>query len=74
VSAYLSRLYSGRPTSLREAAKQINKRLPKVLPTRATVSKNIRAASWSAAARYSRSSALLRRPIDGHNLDHSCQS
>ena len=46
MSAYLSRLYSGKTyRTLREAAKQINKHLPKSSPAAPTASRNIPAAS-----------------------------
>src|SRR3979411_312534 len=72
MSAYLSRLYSGKTyRSLREAAKQLGKHLPKVLADRAN-----RAEEYSRGFMVGGTTHLVVAhtyyvgPIDGHNLDH----
>lgn len=72
MSAYLSRLYSGKTyRTLREAAKQINKHLPKVLADRAN-----RAEEYSRGFMVGGGTLFEELgfdhvgPIDGHNLDH----
>jgi 1-deoxy-D-xylulose-5-phosphate synthase len=61
MSAYLARLYSGRTYQCRpRLRKQLAHRLPKFFEERALRAwRNTRAASWSAAARCSRSSASI---------------
>jgi 1-deoxy-D-xylulose-5-phosphate synthase len=72
MSAYLSRLYSGRTyRSLREAAKQINKRLPKVLADRANrVEEYSRGFMVGGGTLFEELGFYYVGPIDGHNLDH----
>src|SRR6516165_4966036 len=72
MSAYLSRLYSGKTyRSLREAAKQLSKHLPKVLADRAN-----RAEAYSrgfmvgGGTLFEELGFYYVGPIDGHNLDH----
>src|SRR5258708_15091773 len=72
MSAYLSRLYSGKTyRSLREAAKQINKRLPKVLANRANrVEEYSRGFMVGGGTLFEELGFYYVGPIDGHNLDH----
>src|ERR1700757_144148 len=72
MSAYLSRLYSGKTyRSLREAAKQINKRLPKVLADRANrVEEYSRGFMVDGGTLFEELGFYYVGPIDGHNLDH----
>src|SRR5471032_386563 len=72
MSAYLSRLYSGKTyRSLREAAKQINKRLPKVLGDRANrVEEYSRGFMVGGGTLFEELGFYYVGPIDGHNLDH----
>jgi 1-deoxy-D-xylulose-5-phosphate synthase len=72
MSAYLSRLYSGKTyRSLREAAKQINKRLPKVLANRANrVEEYSRGFMMDGGTLFEELGFYYVGPIDGHNLDH----
>src|SRR5437660_4035034 len=72
MSAYLSRLYSGKTyRSLREAAKQINKRLPKVLADRANrVEEYSRGFMVGGGTLFEELGFYYVGPIAGHNLDH----
>src|SRR6201995_624742 len=72
VSAYLSRLYSGKTyRSLREAAKQINKRLPKIIANRANrVEEYSRGFMMDGGTLFEELGFYYVGPIDGHNLDH----
>ncbi len=72
MSAYLSRLYSGKTyRSLREAAKQINKHLPKVLANRANrVEEYSRGFMMDGGTLFEELGFYYVGPIDGHNLDH----
>src|SRR5712672_598188 len=72
MSAYLSRLYSGKTyRSLREAAKQINKRLPKILANRANrVEEYSRGFMVGGGTLFEELGFYYVGPIDGHNLDH----
>src|SRR5438094_3182242 len=72
MSAYLSRLYSGKTyRSLREAAKQINKRLPKIIANRANrVEEYSRAFMMDGGTLFEELGFYYVGPIDGHNLDH----
>src|SRR5213596_3446402 len=72
MSAYLSRLYSGKTyRSLREAAKQINKRLPKILANRANrVEEYSRGFMMGGGTLFEELGFYYVGPIDGHNLDH----
>src|SRR5438477_361428 len=72
MSAYLSRLYSGKTyRSLREAAKQLGKHLPKAIADRAN-----RAEAYSrgfmvgGGTLFEELGCYYVGPIDGHNLDH----
>ena len=70
--AYLSRLYSGKTyRTLREAAKQINKRLPKILANRANrVEEYSRGFMMDGGTLFEELGFYYVGPIDGHNLDH----
>src|SRR5579871_711894 len=72
LSAYLARLYSGKTyRTLREAAKQINKRLPKVLANRANrVEEYSRGFMMDGGTLFEELGFYYVGPIDGHNLDH----
>ena len=72
MSAYLSRLYSGKTyRSLREAAKQIGKHLPKVLADRANrVEEYSRGFMVGGGTLFEELGFYYVGPIDGHNLDH----
>ncbi|MGA7810271.1 1-deoxy-D-xylulose-5-phosphate synthase [Bradyrhizobium sp.] len=72
MSAYLSRLYSGKTyRTLREAAKQVNKRLPKVLANRANrVEEYSRGFMMDGGTLFEELGFYYVGPIDGHNLDH----
>ncbi|HVX79190.1 MAG TPA: 1-deoxy-D-xylulose-5-phosphate synthase [Bradyrhizobium sp.] len=72
MSAYLSRLYSGRTyRTLREAAKQINKRLPKILANRANrVEEYSRGFMMDGGTLFEELGFYYVGPVDGHNLDH----
>src|SRR6187402_902043 len=70
MSAYLSRLYSGKTyRTLREAAKQINQRLPKVLANRANrVEEYSRGFMMDGGTLFEELGFYYVGPIDGHNL------
>ncbi len=72
MSAYLSRLYSGKTyRTLREAAKQINKHLPKILANRANrVEEYSRGFMMDGGTLFEELGFYYVGPIDGHNLDH----
>ena len=72
MSAYLSRLYSGKTyRSLREAAKQLGKHLPKVIADRANRAEEYaRGFMVSGGTLFEELGFYYVGPIDGHNLDH----
>ena len=72
MSAYLSRLYSGKTyRTLREVAKQINKRLPKIIANRANrVDEYSRGFMMDGGTLFEELGFYYVGPIDGHNLDH----
>src|ERR671934_471449 len=72
LSGYLARLVSGRTyRTLREAAKQINKHLPKVLANRANrVEEYSRGFMMDGGTLFEELGFYYVGPIDGHNLDH----
>src|SRR5436190_8078939 len=72
MSAYLARLTSGGTyRSLRKAAKQINKRLPKILANRANrVEEYSRGFMMDGGTLFEELGFYYVGPIDGHNLDH----
>src|ERR1700745_2706665 len=72
MSAYLARLYSGKTyRTLREVAKQINERLPKVIANRANrVEEYSRGFMLDGGTLFEELGFYYVGPIDGHNLDH----
>jgi 1-deoxy-D-xylulose-5-phosphate synthase len=72
MSAYLSRLYSGKTyRSLREAAKQLGKHLPKIISNRANrVEEYSRGFMMDGGTLFEELGFYYVGPIDGHNLDH----
>ena len=72
MSAYLSRLYSGKTyRSLREAAKQLGKHLPKVIADRANRAEEYsRGFMVGGGTLFEELGFSYVGPIDGHNLDH----
>ena len=70
--AYLSRLYSGKTyRTLRDAAKQINKHLPKIIANRANrVEEYSRGFMMDGGTLFEELGFYYVGPIDGHNLDH----
>ncbi|MGY3423613.1 1-deoxy-D-xylulose-5-phosphate synthase [Bradyrhizobium sp. F1.13.4] len=72
MSAYLSRLYSGKTyRTLRDVAKQINQRLPKIIASRANrVEEYSRGFMMDGGTLFEELGFYYVGPIDGHNLDH----
>src|SRR5256885_1997018 len=72
MSAYLSRLYSGKTyRSLREAAKQLGKHLPKLIADRAERAEEYsRGFMVGGGTLFEELGFYYVGPIDGHNLDH----
>jgi 1-deoxy-D-xylulose-5-phosphate synthase len=72
MSAYLSRLYSGKTyRSLREAGKQLGKHLPKLIADRAgRVEEYSRGFMVGGGTLFEELGFYYVGPIDGHNLDH----
>ena len=72
MSAYLSRLYSGKTyRTLREAAKQLGKHLPKIIANRASrVEEYSRGFMMDGGTLFEELGFYYVGPIDGHNLDH----
>src|ERR1700731_2504516 len=72
MSAYLSRLYSGRTyRSVRAAAKQLGQHLPKVLADRANRAEEYsRGFMVGGGTLFEELGFYYVGPIDGHNLDH----
>jgi 1-deoxy-D-xylulose-5-phosphate synthase len=72
MSAYLSRLYSGKTyRTLREAAKQLGKHLPKVIADRANRAEEYsRGFMVGGGTLFEELGFYYVGPIDGHNLDH----
>ena len=72
MSAYLSRLYSGKTyRTLREAAKQLGKHLPKIIANRANrVEEYSRGFMMDGGTLFEELGFYYVGPIDGHNLDH----
>src|SRR5438270_5092606 len=72
MSAYLSRLYSGKTyRSLREAAKQLGKHLPKLIADRAgRVEEYSRGFMVGGGTLFEELGFYYVGPIDGHNPDH----
>src|SRR5947207_6077033 len=72
MSAYLSRLYSGKTyRTLREAAKQLGNHLPKIISNRANrVEEYSRGVMMDGGTLFEELGFYYVGPIDGHNLDH----
>jgi 1-deoxy-D-xylulose-5-phosphate synthase len=72
MSAYLSRLYSGKTyRTLREAAKQLGNHLPKIISNRANrVEEYSRGFMMDGGTLFEELGFYYVGPIDGHNLDH----
>src|SRR3982075_508752 len=72
MSAYLSRLYSGKTyRTLREAAKQLGKHLPKIISNRANRAEEYsRGFMVGGGTLFEELGFYYVGPIDGHNLDH----
>src|SRR5690606_31432405 len=72
MSAYLSRLYSGKTyRTLREAGKQLSKHLPKVIADRANRAEEYsRGFMVGGGTLFEELGFYYVGPVDGHNLDH----
>src|SRR5436305_5902436 len=71
MSAYLSRFYSGKTyRSLREAAKQLGKHLPKFLADRAERFEESSSGFMTGGTTFEEHGFYYVGPIDGHNPDH----
>jgi 1-deoxy-D-xylulose-5-phosphate synthase len=72
MSAYLSRLYSGKVyRTLREVAKQLGNHLPKIIANRANrVEEYSRGFMMDGGTLFEELGFYYVGPIDGHNLDH----
>ncbi|PWL19130.1 1-deoxy-D-xylulose-5-phosphate synthase [Falsochrobactrum shanghaiense] len=71
MSAYLARLVSGRTyRTMREAAKQLAKKLPKFLQDKARKSEEYARAFFTGGTLFEELGFYYVGPIDGHNLDH----
>jgi 1-deoxy-D-xylulose-5-phosphate synthase len=71
MSAYLARLVSGKTyRSVREAAKQVAKKLPKFLQDKARKSEEFTRAFFTGGTMFEELGFYYVGPIDGHNLDH----
>ena len=71
MSAYLARLVSSRTyLSVREAAKQLAKRLPKFIVDKAQRAEEYARGFWTGGTLFEELGFYYVGPIDGHNLDH----
>ncbi len=71
MSAYLARLVSGRTyRTMREAAKQLAKKLPKFLQDKARKSEEYARGFFTGGTMFEELGFYYVGPIDGHNLDH----
>ncbi len=71
MSAYLARLVSGHTyRSLRGAAKQLARRLPKFFYDKARRTEEYSRAFWTGGTLFEELGFYYVGPIDGHNLDH----
>ena len=71
MSAYLARLVSGRAyRSLRDAAKQLARRLPKFFYDKARRTEEYGRNFWTGGTLFEELGFYYVGPIDGHNLDH----
>jgi 1-deoxy-D-xylulose-5-phosphate synthase len=71
MSAYLARLVSSQTyRSLREAAKQLAKRLPKFFYDKAMRAEEYSRGFWTGGTLFEELGFFYVGPVDGHNLDH----
>ncbi len=71
LSAYLARLVSGGTyRTVREAAKQLGRHLPKFVYNRARKTEEFARNFWSGGTMFEELGFYYVGPIDGHNLDH----
>jgi 1-deoxy-D-xylulose-5-phosphate synthase len=71
MSAYLARLVSSQTyRSLREAAKQLAKRLPKFFYDKARLTEEYSRGFWTGGTLFEELGFFYVGPVDGHNLDH----
>jgi 1-deoxy-D-xylulose-5-phosphate synthase len=71
MSAYLARLVSGKAyRSLRDAAKQLARRLPKFMYDKARLTEEYGRNFWTGGTLFEELGFYYVGPIDGHNLDH----
>jgi 1-deoxy-D-xylulose-5-phosphate synthase len=71
MSAYLARLVSGRAyRTLRGAAKQLARRLPRFLYDKARLTEEYGRNFWTGGTLFEELGFYYVGPIDGHNLDH----
>jgi 1-deoxy-D-xylulose-5-phosphate synthase len=71
MSAYLARLVSGRAyLSLRDAAKQLAKVLPRQLQQKAARAEEYARGFWTGGTMFEELGFYYVGPVDGHNLDH----
>ena len=71
LSAYLARLVSGGTyRSVREAAKQLGRHLPKFIYDRARKTEEFARNFWAGGTLFEELGIYYVGPIDGHNLDH----
>jgi 1-deoxy-D-xylulose-5-phosphate synthase len=71
MSAYLARLVSGRAyRTLRDAAKQLARRLPKFIYDKARLTEEYGRNFWTGGTLFEELGFYYVGPIDGHNLDH----
>ncbi len=71
MSAYLARLVSGRAyRSLRGAARQLARRLPKFMYDKARLTEEYGRNFWTGGTLFEELGFYYVGPIDGHNLDH----
>jgi len=71
LSAYLARLVSGGAyRTVREAAKQLGRHLPKFVYDRARKTEEFARNFWSGGTMFEELGFYYVGPIDGHNLDH----
>jgi 1-deoxy-D-xylulose-5-phosphate synthase len=71
MSSYLARLVSGRAyLSIREAAKQLARKLPRFLHDKARKTEEYARGFWAGGTLFEELGFYYVGPIDGHNLDH----
>lgn len=71
MSAYLARLVSGRTyLTLRDAAKQLAKALPRHLQQKAARAEEYARGFWTGGTMFEELGFYYVGPVDGHNLDH----